>query len=205
MTWFIEYAGKYSLQWFRHSGWYKIECLIVDRSRRLFVRFLCKNFLIKVRRCLVLKSERRTDMNMKKILVGALFTVLACAVFADTRTTYRDAMGRVQGTVSTDRYGTTTYRDNLGRVQGTETTDRYGKTTYRDAGGRVMRTESTDRYGTTTYRDNLGRVLGTETTDRYGTTTYRDAQGRIQGSSTTDRYGTTTYRDAQGRIQGTKK
>ena len=59
-------------------------------------------------------------MNMKKILVGALLTVLACVVFADTRTTYRDAMGRVQGTVSTDRYGTTTYRGAQGRIQGTK-------------------------------------------------------------------------------------
>ena len=39
---------------------------------------------------------------------------------ADTKTTYRDAQGRVQGTVTTDRYGKTTYRDAQGRVQGTK-------------------------------------------------------------------------------------
>lgn len=78
---------------------------------------------------------------MKKILVGTLFAVLGVVGFADTRTTYRDAMGRVQGTVSTDRYGTTTYRDAQGRIQGSSTTDRYGTTTYRDAQGRIQGTK----------------------------------------------------------------
>ena len=57
---------------------------------------------------------------MKMTLVVALFAVMGIAGFADTKTTYRDAMGRVQGTVSTDRYGTTTYRDAQGRIQGTK-------------------------------------------------------------------------------------
>jgi hypothetical protein len=37
-----------------------------------------------------------------------------------------------------DRYGKITYRDSLGRKQGTAETDRYGKTTYRDAQGRIQ-------------------------------------------------------------------
>ena len=60
---------------------------------------------------------------MKKSLVVALFAVMGIAGFADTKTTYRDAMGRVQGTQTTDSYGRTTYRDAMGRVQGTQTTD----------------------------------------------------------------------------------
>ena len=58
---------------------------------------------------------------------------------------------------------TTTYRDSMGRTQGSASTDRYGKTTYRDAQGRVQATETTDRYGKTTYRDSMGRVQGTKT------------------------------------------
>jgi hypothetical protein len=42
--------------------------------------------------------------------------------------------------METDRYGKTTYRDALGRRQGSSTTDRYGKTTYRDAQGRIQGT-----------------------------------------------------------------
>ena len=56
------------------------------------------------------------------------------------------------------------YRDVQGRVQGTVTTDRYGKTTYRDARGRVQGSATTDRYGKTVYRDSLGRVQGSKTT-----------------------------------------
>ena len=78
---------------------------------------------------------------MKKTLVLALFAVVGFVGFADTRTTYRDAMGHVQGTVSTDRYGTTTYRDAQGRIQGSSTMDRYGTTTYRDAQGRIQGTK----------------------------------------------------------------
>ena len=71
------------------------------------------------------------------ILCMAL-AVAALSGHAETKTTYRDAQGRIQGTVTTDRYGKTTYRDAMGRVQGSATTDRYGKTTYRDAQGRIQ-------------------------------------------------------------------
>ena len=71
-------------------------------------------------------------------VLSMALAVAALSGHAETKTTYRDAQGRVQGTVTTDRYGKTTYRDAMGRVQGTETTDRYGKTTYRDAQGRVQ-------------------------------------------------------------------
>ena len=73
---------------------------------------------------------------MKKYLVA--FAILSSVVcMADTKTTWRDAQGRVQGSMTTDRYGKTTYRDAQGRLQGSATTDRYGKTTYRDSMGRV--------------------------------------------------------------------
>ena len=129
---------------------------------------------------------KRKECIMNKVTVAIVLgiAVVGATVRADTKTTYRDSMGRIQGTVTTDRYGKTTYRDAMGRIQGTEQTDKYGKTTWRDA---------------------QGRIQGTMTTDRYGKTTVRDAQGRIQGTATTDRYGKTTYRDAQGRIQGTKR
>ena len=32
----------------------------------------------------------------------------------------RDAMGRIQGTEQTDKYGKTTWRDAQGRIQGTK-------------------------------------------------------------------------------------
>ena len=78
---------------------------------------------------------------MKRFAQTILSMALAVAALsgqAETKTTYRDAQGRVQGTVTTDRYGKTTWRDGQGRVQGSATTDRYGKTTYRDAQGRVQ-------------------------------------------------------------------
>ena len=77
---------------------------------------------------------------MKKIKTICLL-VLAFAVSGVFAETYRDAMGRTQGSSTTDRYGKTTYRDSMGRVTGTATTDRYGKTTYRDAMGRVVGTK----------------------------------------------------------------
>ena len=78
-----------------------------------------------------------------KMIMVATLVVTAMFCVADTKTTYRDAQGRVQGTVSTDRYGKTTYRDSMGRIQGSHTTDRYGKTTYRDAQGRIQGTKTT--------------------------------------------------------------
>ena len=71
-------------------------------------------------------------------VLSMALAVAALSGQAETKTTYRDAQGRVQGTVTTDRYGKTTWRDGQGRVQGSATTDRYGKTTYRDAQGRIQ-------------------------------------------------------------------
>ena len=76
--------------------------------------------------------------NAKKMILAAGMTVMTAVCMADTKTTCRDSMGRVQGTMTTDNYGKTTWRDAQGRVQGSATTDRYGKTTYRDAQGRVQ-------------------------------------------------------------------
>ena len=66
-----------------------------------------------------------------RMFLAVAVTAAATACMAETKTTYRDAQGRIQGTVTTDRYGKTTYRDSMGRIQGSQTTDRYGKTTYR--------------------------------------------------------------------------
>ena len=56
---------------------------------------------------------------MKNIAIAIVLAVAAVAVCrADTKTTWRDAQGRVQGTMTTDSYGKTTYRDAQGRVQG---------------------------------------------------------------------------------------
>ena len=74
---------------------------------------------------------------MKNTLVVDLFAVTGIAGVADTKTNYREPMGRVQGTRTTDSYGRTTYRDAQGRILGSSTTDRNGRTTFRDAQGRI--------------------------------------------------------------------
>ena len=84
----------------------------------------------------------KTAMTITMMMAAAL-AIAAGIARADTKTTYRDAQGRVQGTVTTDRYGKTTWRDAQGRIQGSATTDRYGKTTYRDAQGRIQGTKTT--------------------------------------------------------------
>ena len=80
---------------------------------------------------------------MSKITFAVVLgiAVVGATVRADEKITSRDSMGRIQGTVTTDRYGKTTYRDFMGRIQGTEQTDRYGKTTRRDAMGRIQGTK----------------------------------------------------------------
>ena len=80
---------------------------------------------------------------MSKITFAVVLGIatIGAMVRADEKITYRDSMGRIQGTVTTDRYGKTTYRDFMGRIQGTEQTDRYGKTTRRDAMGRIQGTK----------------------------------------------------------------
>ena len=77
-------------------------------------------------------------MNKITFAVVLGIAVVGAMVRADEKITYRDAQGRIQGTVTTDRNGKTTYRDYMGRIQGTEQTDRYGKTTRRDAMGRIQ-------------------------------------------------------------------
>ena len=80
--------------------------------------------------------------TVAKIITVVVLTASTFVCMAESKTTYRDAQGRVQGTVTTDRYGKTTYRESMGRVQGSHTTDRYGKTTYRDAQGRIQGTKT---------------------------------------------------------------
>ena len=77
-------------------------------------------------------------MNNIRIFCAVALALTGAFAFGET---YRDAMGRVQWTKTTDRNGRTTFRDSMGRNQGTATTDNYGKTTYRDAMGRVVGTK----------------------------------------------------------------
>ena len=78
-----------------------------------------------------------------KTMLALALAVMTAFCFADTtKTTYRDSMGRLQGSTTTDRSGKTTWRDAMGRLQGSATTDRYGKTTYRDAQGRIQGTKT---------------------------------------------------------------
>ena len=55
-----------------------------------------------------------------KNIVFAVSILAAAACLADTTTTWRDAQGRIKGTITTDSYGKTTYRDAQGRLQGTK-------------------------------------------------------------------------------------
>ncbi len=60
-------------------------------------------------------------MNISKIILSAALVCTTMMGFADTKTVWRDAQGRVIGTATTDKYGKTTYRDSMGRVTGTKT------------------------------------------------------------------------------------
>jgi hypothetical protein len=70
----------------------------------------------------------------------ALFAaiLLAFPTVASAQTTFRDASGRITGTVTTDSNGTRTFRDGTGR-------DSNGTTTFRDAGGRTTGTATAPR------------------------------------------------------------
>lgn len=59
-------------------------------------------------------------MKNLKITVAVGLVGLCVAAWGDTKTTYRDAGGRVQGTETTDRHGKTTYRDSQGRIKGSK-------------------------------------------------------------------------------------
>jgi YD repeat-containing protein len=56
--------------------------------------------------------------------------LLAFATAASAQTTFRDANGRITGTVTTDSNGTKTFRDGTGRTTGTATTNSNGTTTF---------------------------------------------------------------------------
>ena len=68
-------------------------------------------------------------------------TVLAAA----QQSTFRDASGRITGTVSTDSNGMRTYRDSMGRTTGTASTDANGTMTFRDSSGRITGTRERER------------------------------------------------------------
>ena len=81
-------------------------------------------------------------MKAKTTILAVALATGSIICHADTKTTWRDAQGRLQGTMTTDNYGKTTWRDSMGRLQGTATTDKNGKTTYRDAQGRLQGTKT---------------------------------------------------------------
>ncbi len=76
---------------------------------------------------------------MKKTFFIAL-CCFALAVFADKREEFRDSMGRLTGTATTDSYGRVTYRDSMGRQQVTAVRQSNGQTIYRDSQGRMQGT-----------------------------------------------------------------
>ena len=71
----------------------------------------------------------------------AALVFLMFATTASAQTTFRDANGRITGTVTTDSNGTKTFRDGTG----TATIDANGMTTFRDGSGRTTGTASTPR------------------------------------------------------------
>jgi YD repeat-containing protein len=89
-------------------------------------------------------GPRRRAGAMSALTIALLLasTVLAAA---QNQTTFRDASGRITGTVTTDSNGTKTFRDGSGRTAGTATRDSNGTTTFRDAGGRTTGTATAPR------------------------------------------------------------
>lgn len=59
-------------------------------------------------------------MKTMKVIAGAVVVGMGLMVNADTKTTWRDSLGRIQGTEQTDRNGKITYRDAQGRIIGTK-------------------------------------------------------------------------------------
>jgi YD repeat-containing protein len=82
---------------------------------------------------------------MKTIYIVALTLAMITAASAQNQTTFRDASGRITGTVTTDSNGMKTFRDGSGRTTGTATRDSNGTTTFRDAGGRTTGTATAPR------------------------------------------------------------
>ena len=71
------------------------------------------------------------------ILIIAVCLLMTSMSWAQT---FRDASGRLTGTVTRDSNGTATVRDGSGRMTGTATTNSNGTTTFRDASGRMTGT-----------------------------------------------------------------
>jgi YD repeat-containing protein len=69
------------------------------------------------------------------VLLSTILLVLATA--ASAQTTFRDASGRITGTVSTDSNGTKTFRDGSGRTTGTATRDSHSAETLNLAAAEV--------------------------------------------------------------------
>ena len=86
----------------------------------------------------------RDQTRWRKKMIAAL-VFLMFATTASAQTTFRDANGRISGSVTTDSTGTKTFRNGTGRTTGTATIDANGMATFRDAGGRTTGTASTPR------------------------------------------------------------
>lgn len=98
-----------------------------------------------------------------KLILALLLPVLSFAdpasSLAGKNATLRDEKGKSSTTTSTSG-SKTTFRDAQGRMTGTATQSNVGKTTFRDAQGRMTGTSTTS--GTnTTCRDAQGRISGT--------------------------------------------
>jgi hypothetical protein len=71
-------------------------------------------------------TERRTSAEWRIAMISLVTIVLMLAMIPAAlaqQSTFRDASGRITGTVSTDSNGTKTFRDSMGRTTGTATRD----------------------------------------------------------------------------------
>lgn len=59
-------------------------------------------------------------MKTMKVIAGVVVVGMGLMVNADTKTTWRDSLGRIQGSSTIDRNGKITYRDAQGRIIGTK-------------------------------------------------------------------------------------
>jgi YD repeat-containing protein len=88
-------------------------------------------------------SEQETSKMRTMAIIIAV--ILLATPAAAQQTTFRDASGRITGTVTTDSNGQKTFRDGSGRMTGTANTDSNGTTTFRDASGRMTGTATSPR------------------------------------------------------------
>ena len=84
------------------------------------------------------ESDLKTHMRTILVIFALVLSVVVNA--ASTSSTFRDSMGRNQGTARQNG-NRTEYRDAQGRLMGTATTDSSGRTTYRDSQGRLQGTK----------------------------------------------------------------